>query len=85
MRPRDATRFGDIVVMDFAEGGMLLIMDGVFTTVYRNNIISKVAAVPGFAAKHVEAKKIQADAVSPRPVAATHGGRHLLVPFVGEV
>ena len=46
-------------------------MDVVVTTVYRNNIISKVTAVPGFAAKQVELdKKIKADADSPRPVAA---------------
>jgi hypothetical protein len=84
LRPRDATRPGGIVVLDFAEGGRPLIMDGVVTIVYRNNIISKVAAVPGFAAKQVEDKKLKANADSPRPVAAAHGGRHMLVPFAVE-
>jgi len=59
-------------------------MDGVVTIVYRNHIISKVAAVPWFATKQVEDKKIKADADSPRPVAAAHGGRHMLVPFAME-
>ena len=49
--PRDATRHGDIVVLDFAKSGRNLIIDGVVITVYRNNIISKVAAVPGIASK----------------------------------
>ena len=74
MRPRDATHHGDIVVLDYAGGDRHLTMDGVVTTVYRNNIISKVAAVPGFAAKHVEDKRIKADVHSPRPVAVAHGG-----------
>ena len=41
---------------------------------YRNNILSKVGAVPGFEAKQVEDKKFKADAHSPKPVAAAHGG-----------
>ena len=81
LRPGDATRHGDIVVLDFAEGGKHLIVDGVITTDYRNNIIFKVVSIPGFAAKQGEDKKIKADADSPRPVAATHGWRHMLVPF----
>jgi len=81
VRPGDATRPGDIVVQDFVEGCRHLIMDGVVTIVYRNIIISKVAAVPGFTAKQVEDNKLKAGAYSPRPVAAAHGGRHMLVLF----
>ncbi len=46
MRPDDRTRPGDPVVLDFAEGGRHLIIDGVVTTVYRNTVLSKVATIP---------------------------------------
>jgi hypothetical protein len=51
MRSEDRTRPGDLVVLDFAEGGRHLIIDGVVTKVYRNSVLPKVAAIPGFAAK----------------------------------
>jgi hypothetical protein len=38
MRQDDRTRPGDLVVMDFAEGGRHLIIDGLVTTVYRNTV-----------------------------------------------
>ncbi len=46
MRPDDSTRPGDLVVLDFAEGGRHLIIDGVVTTVYRNSVLNKVASIP---------------------------------------
>ena len=52
----------------------------IVTIVYRNNNISRVAEVPGFAAKHVEDKKIKADADSPWPVAALMAGATCLRP-----
>ena len=47
----DCTRPWDLVVLDFVEGRRHLIIDGVITTVYRNTILNKVSAIPGFAAK----------------------------------
>jgi hypothetical protein len=84
LRPRDVTRQGNIVVLDFTEGGRYLIINGVFTTVYRNTIISKAATVLGFAAKKVEDKKFKANADSPKPASTSNGGRHMLVPFAME-
>ena len=75
---------GDLVVLDFTEGGRHLIIDGVVTTVYRNTIINKVSAIPGFAAKQVKDKKFKADADSASPVSTVHGGRHRLIPFAME-
>ena len=51
IRPEDRARPGDLVVLDFAKGGRHLVIDGVVKNVYRNSILSKVAAIPGFAAK----------------------------------
>jgi hypothetical protein len=51
MRPDDRSRPGDLVVLDFAEGGRHLIIDGVVTTVYMNSVLSKVVVIPGFAVK----------------------------------
>ena len=52
LREGDATRPGDMVVLDFTTPSRYLIMDGVVTTVYMNSIMpNKVAAVPGFSAK----------------------------------
>jgi len=49
MRQDDRTRPGDLVVLEFAEAGHNLIIDGVVTTVYKNTILTiKVAAIPGF-------------------------------------
>ena len=61
-----------------------MVLDGVITSVYRNSILSKVASIPGYAAKQVEDKKFKADADSPNPVSTCHGGRHTLVPFAME-
>jgi hypothetical protein len=71
----DATRHGDVVVLDFfAEGGHLVI-DAVVTTVYRNTIVRGVASIPGYAAKQAE------EISSVEPIAAVHGGSHVLVPL----
>ncbi len=84
MRPDDCTRPGNLVVLDFAEGGSHLVIDGVVTIVYNNSVFSKVAAIPGFVAKQVEDKKFKTDKDSPYPVSASHGGRHKLIPFALE-
>jgi hypothetical protein len=42
----ECTRPGDLVVLDFAEGGRHLVIDGVVSGVYRNSVLSKVVAIP---------------------------------------
>ena len=54
LRQGDATRRGDIVVLYFATEERHLIFDYVVTIVYRNSILSRVADVPGYAAKLVD-------------------------------
>ena len=80
----DATRPGDIVILDFAREGRHLIFDGVITTVYRNAILTKVAGVSRYAMKLVEDKKFKADAESGKPLAAVASGRHNNIPFARE-
>ena len=77
-------RPGDLAVQDFVEGGRHLIIYGVVTTVYRNTILTKVAAIPGFAAKQVEDKKFKVDADYANPVSTIHGGLHRFIPFAME-
>ena len=52
----NATRPGDIVVLDIAAEGRHLIFDGVVTPVYRNSILSRVAVVPGYRPSHFQGK-----------------------------
>jgi len=84
LRYGDATRPGGLAVLDFAAEGKHLSIDGVITSVYRNSILSRVAAILGFAAKQAEDRKFKVDADSPKPVAATNGSSHTFVPFVVE-
>ena len=84
LRLDDRTRPGDLVIMDFVDGGRHLVFDGVVTTVYMNSVLHKVVAIPGFAAKQVEDRKFKADADSPQPVSVQHGGRHRFIPFAME-
>ena len=84
MRADDRSRPGDLVVLDFAEGGRHLVIDGVVTIVYRNSVMSKVVMIPGFAAKHVEDKKFKADKDSLYPMSVVHGGCQRLIPFAME-
>ena len=73
LRPSDASRPGDIVVLDFSDARRHLIIDGVITTVYRNSVLDKVVSIPGYAAKLVEDRKFKKDADSPQPVAVAAG------------
>ena len=68
LRPKNATRPGNIVMLDFVAERRHLIFDDVVTTVYRNGILTRVAAVPMSAAKLMEDKKFKAYADSPRVV-----------------
>jgi hypothetical protein len=54
LREGDATRPDDLAVLDFTTPGRHLILDGAVTTICKNFIMTKVVAVPGFAAKKVE-------------------------------
>ena len=81
---RDATRLADIVILDFAAEGGHLIFDGVVTIIYRNSILTRVAAVSRYATKLVEDKKFKAYAVSPMPFVTGTSGRHTFVPFAME-
>ena len=51
---------------------------------YRYSILSRVATVPGFAAKQVEDTKFKADMTSAHPISTANGGRHTFVPFAIE-
>ncbi len=84
LRPGDATRTRDSVVLDFAVEGRHLILDGVVTTVFRICISFRVAVVPGYVAKRVEEKNFKAESDSLRPLASIVGGRHILIPFAME-
>jgi hypothetical protein len=84
MRPDDRPRPGYLVVLDFAEGGQHLVIDGVVTTIYMNSVMSKVVVIPGFVAKQVEDMKFKVDEDSLHPMSVLHGGRHMLIPFAME-
>ena len=84
LRAIDRTRPGDIVALDFFADGRQLVIDAVMTSVYRNTVLEKVATIPGYAAKHAEDRKFLADKNSRQPIAAIHGGPHILVPFAIE-
>jgi hypothetical protein len=84
LRAADRTRPGDVVALDFFADGRHLVVDAVMTTVYRNTVLRKVATVPGYAAKQAEDRKFLADKASSQPIAAIHGGPHVLVPFAVE-
>ena len=84
LRVGDATRPGDLIMLDFTEPGRDLILDGVVTNIYIHSFLSRVAVVPGFAAKKVEDTKFKADQISAHLVSAANGGRHTFVPLVIE-
>ncbi len=84
LRASDRSRPGDVVALEFFADGRHLVIDAILTTVYKNTILEKVATIPGFAAKQVEDKKLQADRASAHPISGIHGGPHILVPFALE-
>ena len=84
LRVTDAARLGDVVVLDFFAEDMHIVVDVVVTTVYRNTILQGAASFPVYAAKQAEDKKFYADKTSAQPIAALHGGPHVLVPFAME-
>jgi hypothetical protein len=81
LRSSDASRPGDVVVLDFFQDGQHLLINAVVTTVYRNTVLQQVSTVPGFVAKQAEDRKFYAYKSSTDPVASINGGPHVLVPF----
>jgi len=80
----NASRPGDVVVLDFFAEGMHLVVDVVVTTVYRNTILQGAASIPGYATKQTEDRKLYADKTSAQPIVGIHGGPYVLIPFVIE-
>ena len=78
LRSSDASRLGDVVVLDFFRYGQHILIDAVVTTVYRNTVLHQVSTVPGFVAKQVEDRKFYADKSSTDHVASIYGGPHFL-------
>ncbi len=64
LRSADATRHGDVVVMDVFAEGRHVVIDAVVTTVYRNTPFPYVVAIPGYVAKQAEDRKFDADRTS---------------------
>jgi hypothetical protein len=64
LRAANATKPGDVVVLDFFAEGRHLVTDATVATVYRTTIIWEAASIPGYAAKHAEDHKLHADRVS---------------------
>jgi hypothetical protein len=85
LRRANATRLGDVVVLDFLAEGKHFVIDVVVATVYRNIVLQKVASISGYTAKKYEARKFLANKNSTELIVAIHGGPHVLVPFaVGD-
>jgi len=51
LRSSDASRPGDVVVLDFFRDGQHLVIDVVVTTVHRNTVLHQVSTIPGYVAK----------------------------------
>ena len=51
LRSSDASRPGDVVVLDFFRDGQHLVIDVVVNTVYRNTILQQVSTTPSYVAK----------------------------------
>jgi hypothetical protein len=51
LRFADASRHGDVVVIDFFAEDRYLVVNVLVTTIYRNTIMTHGAMVPGYAAK----------------------------------
>ena len=48
LRVVDRSRSGDVVVLDFVADDRPLVVDLAVTSVYRNTILSRVVAIPGY-------------------------------------
>ncbi len=59
LRAADASRPGDVVVLDLFAKDSHLVVDSVVTTVYRNAIFQGTSTIPGYAAKQAKDRKFQ--------------------------
>jgi len=63
-------------------------IDAVVTLFFRNIVIHRIASIHGYAAKQAPDRKLLDDMTSAdgalEPIAAIHGGSHVLVPFAIE-
>ena len=84
LRTADATRHGDLVVLDFFAEGKHIVIDAVVTTVFINTTLYRVATIPGYAATYVEEKKFLSYKNVAEPIDAIHGGSQVLVRFAVE-
>jgi len=57
LRASDKTRPCDVVVLYFFAYGRHLVLDAVFTFVYRKIVLLRVATIPGYVAKQSEYRK----------------------------
>ena len=57
LRAADASKPGDVVVLDFFAEDRHLDLDAVVTKVYRNTILKHATIVPGYVAKHAVERK----------------------------
>jgi hypothetical protein len=84
LRAADASRPGDVEVLEFFSEGRHRVIDAVVTTVYRNVILKHASSIPDYPAKQVQDRKFNVDRASSQPIATIHGGPHVLVPFAIE-
>ncbi|WP_210160275.1 hypothetical protein, partial [Escherichia coli] len=47
LRSSDASRPGDVVVLDFFRDGQHMVIDAMVTTLYRNTVLHQVSTIPG--------------------------------------
>ena len=67
LRYVDASRLGDVDVLDFFAEGRHLVIDAVVATVYRNTGIQRVAYTTGYVKKHAKDRKLVANMTSTEP------------------
>jgi len=85
LRATYASRPGDVVVLDFFAEGRHVVVDVVVTTIHRSTILQGATSIPGYyAAKQAEDMKLYAYETSTQPIAAIHGGPHVLVPLLRD-
>jgi len=74
----------DIVILDLFAEDRYIVTNVVVTTAYRNTVTQRVASIPGNAAKYSEDSKLLGNRTSTQPIASSHVGPHVLVPFAIE-
>ena len=76
---------GDVVSLDFFAGGRHLGIDAVVTSVYMNTYIASARRQhPGIRIQTCRGQEVHGNHIikAKQPIAAPHGGPHVLVPVV---